>query len=523
MEKKRATIAPVRWLIIGLTIGLGPGPDTLQALDFLDGIAGLADPARSRLEDSVRQVWAAAESTVLTGADLELLQGVISAGIFEFQDVDGGPDAAALDRIARVAVRAARALEAGLSPPAIEELAQAALGADLSDERFQAAAGVWHRLDRGGVPPGVVRSWLGYALDEGWSAELLVAAGQGVEQAIGAGLDPEQMALALSVAAAQAPPDRSPQAIVQDELDFLQDQTDSAERTRRRSIYQAMRDAIAAGLPRRVAYGLYEHALLEEWPAALAGAVLQGVQQGVEQGLPAENLALALVVRLEQEGRNVPVGRLVDEEIAFVQQKLNLPVPAPVPDSADSSPPVSSPVEPASISGTPDSSSALQPVLPPPETSAASVPPVVAPPAPVAAATADEISWTRLRQSVDSFLGVPYLWGGETRQGTDCSGFTQTVYSEQGVQIPRVSRDQYGFLARRQALTGDRDGTQALRAGDLVFFNKNGRGRITHVGLYMGADKFAHASSSKGVVISDLTVRYYRRLFADGGSVCRVR
>ena len=96
------------------------------------------------------------------------------------------------------------------------------------------------------------------------------------------------------------------------------------------------------------------------------------------------------------------------------------------------------------------------------------------------------------------------------------------MYGEQGVRIPRVSRDQHKHLKQAGALVGGAAEQEGLRRGDLVFFNKNGQGRITHVGMFVGEGKFAHACCSKGVVISDLAKRYYQRLFVDSGSVCAV-
>ncbi|MBD3166686.1 NlpC/P60 family protein [bacterium] len=108
-----------------------------------------------------------------------------------------------------------------------------------------------------------------------------------------------------------------------------------------------------------------------------------------------------------------------------------------------------------------------------------------------------------MQLSINSFLGVPYLWGGNTRRGVDCSGFTRNVYREQGVLIPRVSRDQYR--------TGR--AVEDLTYGDLVFFNKNGWGRVTHVGIYVGNGEFAHASCSRGVTVSRLNKHYYRKRY----------
>lgn len=80
------------------------------------------------------------------------------------------------------------------------------------------------------------------------------------------------------------------------------------------------------------------------------------------------------------------------------------------------------------------------------------------------------------------YLGVPYLWGGTTPSGFDCSGLMQYVFNIQGIQLPRVSEEQQGF-AKPISLS-------ELKPGDLVF---NKSSNSTHVGLYIGDDKFLHA------------------------------
>lgn len=141
-------------------------------------------------------------------------------------------------------------------------------------------------------------------------------------------------------------------------------------------------------------------------------------------------------------------------------------------------------------------------------------------PAPQAAAPAEGESprmaelWPHLDKTADSYLGTPYLWGGVTHAGIDCSGLTSRVYGENRVTIPRVSRDQY-----RAGLPVP-DGE--LRDGDLVFFNTLGVG-VSHVGMVVDAAhrRFIQASSSKGVVITPLDNRYYLTRYLGARRVVR--
>ena len=92
------------------------------------------------------------------------------------------------------------------------------------------------------------------------------------------------------------------------------------------------------------------------------------------------------------------------------------------------------------------------------------------------------------------FIGVPYLWGGTSSKGFDCSGFTKTVYLMNGLVIPRDASQQVneGFLVDR-----DRNWDN-LKEGDLMFFGyyKDGRRRIDHVAIWMGDGKFIQASKN---------------------------
>lgn len=109
------------------------------------------------------------------------------------------------------------------------------------------------------------------------------------------------------------------------------------------------------------------------------------------------------------------------------------------------------------------------------------------------------------------WLGTPYCYGGSSKKGTDCSGYTSNVYKEiYKKEIPRVSRDIYANSMPIRKY--------ALYEGDLVFFATSGGTKITHVGVYLWDGYFAHASSRKGVMISNLRQGYYQRTFVSGGA-----
>ena len=114
----------------------------------------------------------------------------------------------------------------------------------------------------------------------------------------------------------------------------------------------------------------------------------------------------------------------------------------------------------------------------------------------------------KLFNFVYDWIGTPYHFGGSSRHGIDCSGFTKELYSKVfNMDIERSSRDIFSMVSPVRK--------DDLKEGDLVFFKIHSR-RISHVGIYLGNNRFAHASS-KGVAISSLNDDYYRRYFYRGG------
>jgi len=123
-----------------------------------------------------------------------------------------------------------------------------------------------------------------------------------------------------------------------------------------------------------------------------------------------------------------------------------------------------------------------------------------------------DISNFTLYEFIDAWYGVNYHLGGSDHSGIDCSAFAQKLYGEvYGMDLDRTAAGQYDKCERVKH-------SSEAEEGDLVFFHVHSR-HITHVGVYLINDYFVHASSSQGVVISNLNDDYWHKYYAGIGRI----
>lgn len=117
----------------------------------------------------------------------------------------------------------------------------------------------------------------------------------------------------------------------------------------------------------------------------------------------------------------------------------------------------------------------------------------------------------RLYEFIDQWMGTPYKFGGEDRDGVDCSGLAQLLEQQvYNINIPRSTSEQITVIKRKYE--------EDLVEGDLVFFDYDGK-KFSHVGIYLQNGYYVHASASKGVIITQLHDPYTYKYFSRCGSV----
>lgn len=126
-------------------------------------------------------------------------------------------------------------------------------------------------------------------------------------------------------------------------------------------------------------------------------------------------------------------------------------------------------------------------------------------------APVEELNDDKLLSFIDEWYGTRYRLGGNDKSGIDCSAFVQSFFTTiYGLGIARTCREQYGLTRRIKKAQ--------LQEGDLVFFKTRGKS-ISHVGIYLRNNKFIHASTSSGVMISDLGDEYFSKRYAGAGRI----
>ena len=118
-----------------------------------------------------------------------------------------------------------------------------------------------------------------------------------------------------------------------------------------------------------------------------------------------------------------------------------------------------------------------------------------------------------LYKEIYGWLGVRYRYAGLTKRGVDCAGFVKNISNRiYGTKLSGSARDHY---AKCVAIN-----KEDLQEGDLVFFKIN-HSQISHVGMYLGNNKFVHASVKKGVMINDLDEKYYAKYYYISGRIVK--
>ena len=119
-------------------------------------------------------------------------------------------------------------------------------------------------------------------------------------------------------------------------------------------------------------------------------------------------------------------------------------------------------------------------------------------------AEASSVTVNQLTTEAYKYIGIKYKYGGTTTKGFDCSGYVQYVFKKLGLKLSRTTSTQY------------REGTAVakknLQPGDLVFFNTTGRG-VSHVGIYLGNNKFIHSGVSRGIQVVGLNDSYWGKRY----------
>jgi cell wall-associated NlpC family hydrolase len=257
------------------------------------------------------------------------------------------------------------------------------------------------------------------------------------------------------------------------------------------------RECRKAGIPRHVAKDLIYHAADGNWDIETFNRLKRGLILAAKEKLNVEDFNAYMLGNFKKGG--VGPGRMVAKTLRVFRKAAQTKTRPKMPKYQS---PCAPPPQLKKLRS--EKKKKKKPPKVTPKTPGTPPPP---PPPPPKEKVSKKGFFSKMDGSIGSFLGTPYVWGGRTRRGTDCSGFTQSVFAELGVYLPRNSR--------RQWKVGRSVKYKQLRKGDLVFFRTIGN-RISHVGIFTkpAKNEFVHASSSRGVVRSNLESKYYKKRYA---------
>ena len=473
-------ILSIFFIVFFIEKSFGKNPQLSEMVSLIDG---LTNSEVEQLTQSLEEYFQPLiEKEMLDTNILKSIGSIVSAGIFE---------QAPFNTIAEVAVKAYKAEINGAPSKYVEDLALIGFSFPLTQNQLEMAAKSIKKLIVNGIEPLVIEELISYGIYNGWKGNTIYTVCNGILTGVSDDLEARKLALSFIIGVDQEINEKEVDVIIKENIQFLKtiEQQPQEESNRRNLAYQYLQSALQQGIPRQIVEEIYITATYEKWSADATKAIFEGLINGHKMGLTTEKLAIALLVRMAQGLEKIKPEKMVKQEIEYVKQlekeRLRL---------------INSDNKKYKRKLEPVYQYQLSNIQPEKPEKISQQKPITYYPVTTRNTINEQLMWQTIRE----FLGpppTPYRWGGNSRRGIDCSGFTKAVYQYQGIRLPRNSRQQAqtGIFVRDQ-----------LKFGDLIFFSKYFNKHITHVGIYIGNGNFVHSSCTKGVTISSLNQRYYR-------------